>query len=164
MPVEKKGGTVEVVERIVQPIIQEMGLTLWDVRYEKEGSAWYLRIYIDKPGGVDIEDCEKVSRAVDAPIEQADPIPGSYYLEVSSPGIERELVKPEHFKAYEGEKVTLRLIRPLEDGQRSFTGVLGRFSDGEITLLTPQGQMAFPKKQTAFVRLYADFEAGGEQE
>ena len=93
----KKGNTVEIVTDIVKPVIEEMGLTLWDVRFEKEGAGWYLRVFIDKEGGVDINDCENVSRATDPLIDEADPITQAYYYEVSSPGIGRALVRPWHF-------------------------------------------------------------------
>ena len=86
---EKKPSTVQIVTDLVSPFAEALGLSLWDVRYEKEGAGWYLRIFIDKPGGVNIDDCEALSRAVDAPLDEADPIPESYTLEVSSPGIER---------------------------------------------------------------------------
>ena len=80
------------MEEIARPIADDLGLRIWDVRYLKEGSQWYLRVFIDKDGGVDINDCERMSRALDEPLDQADPIDGEYILEVSSPGIERELV------------------------------------------------------------------------
>lgn len=157
---QKRGSTVEIVREIVQPLAGAMGLDLWDVRYEKEGAAWYLRIYIDKPGGVTIEDCENLSRAVDAPIDEADPIPGSYYLEVWSPGMERELSRPEHFPPYIGREVRVRLIRPL-DGERELIGKLTGFEDGKVSLETNGKTVCIEKKQAAFIKLYVDFEAGG---
>ena len=100
-----KTNTVEAVTELVEPIVQEMGLQLWDVRFLKEGAQWYLRIFIDKDSGVTIDDCENVTRAVDEPLDALDPIEQNYILEVSSPGIERELIRPEHFDAFLGAKV-----------------------------------------------------------
>lgn len=156
-PEGKKGSTTEIVRQIVGPAARELGLDLWDVRYEKEGSAWYLRIFIDKPGGVTIADCEALSRCVDGPIDEADPIAGSYFLEVSSPGIERNLARPEHFAAYVGHTVSVRLIRPTEGGVRDFTGTLVGLFDDDVVINSPDGQrLSFAKKQTAFVRLHED--------
>lgn len=152
---------MDTVTHIVAPVAEKMGLILWDVRYEKEGSSWYLRLFIDKTGGVNIEDCENFSRAVDPLIDEADPVPGSYYLEVSSPGIERDLLRPEHFEAFLGHAVSVRLIRSQEDG-RDFVGKLLRFHEGMIEIETGDGKVrSFPQKQTAYVRLYEDYESGG---
>ena len=107
-----------------------MGLRLWDVRFEKEGSGWYLRYFIDKPGGVCIDDCERFSRAVDPLLDEADPIEQSYCLEVSSPGVERELTRPWHFEENLGRPVTARLISP-RGGVREFSGTLLRYADNQ---------------------------------
>lgn len=164
MASEKKRGTVQIVTEIAQPVAEELGVELWDVRYEKEGSSWYLRIFIDKEGGVNIDDCEAFSRTVDKLIDERDPIAGSYYLEVSSPGIERELIKPRHFERYLGHPVAVRLIRPV-DGVRDFVGTLCGYEDGQVTIELEQDiQMSFEKKEAAFVRLYEDYEAGGARE
>ena len=114
----KGGNTVSVVSAIAEPVAKQLGLDLWDVRFEKEGASWYLRIFIDKKEGISIDDCEKMSKAVDPLIEEADPIDQSYFLEVCSPGIERELRRPEHFEKMSGREVCVRLFRPLEDGTR----------------------------------------------
>ena len=111
----KKGGnTVELVTEIVKPIIEQLGLSLWDVRFVKEGADYFLRIFIDSENGITIEDCENVSRAVDLPLDEADPIPQSYCLEVCSPGIERELKKEEHFQAFIDSPVMVKMIRPID--------------------------------------------------
>jgi ribosome maturation factor RimP len=94
----KKGGVAETVRKLVLPYAETLGLSVWDVRYVREGGAWYLRIFIDKEGGVGIEDCEKLSRAIDKPLDELDPIKESYCLEVSSPGINRELTRPNILK------------------------------------------------------------------
>ena len=99
---KKSGNTVAAVAKLCEPFAQQLGLTIWDIRYVKEGSYWYLRIFIDKPEGVTLDDCEAMSRAINDPLDQLDPIDGEYCLEVCSPGIDRELVRPEHFEAFLG--------------------------------------------------------------
>ena len=103
----KGGNTVKTVWEIVEPFAQELGLKIWDVRFLKEGSSWYLRIFIDKDGGVSIDDCVDLTHAINKPLDEADPIEQAYFLEVSSPGVERDLVRDEHFTAYIGEKIKL---------------------------------------------------------
>ena len=107
-------NTAETVWKIAEPYIKELGLELWDVRFVKEGAEWYLRIFIDSENGITIDDCEAVSRAIDEPLDIADPIDRSYCLEVSSPGIERELVREEHFERFIGADVMVKMIRPLD--------------------------------------------------
>ena len=101
----KGGNTVKTVWEIVEPLAKELGLSIWDVRFLKEGSSWYLRIFIDKDGGVSIDDCVDLTHAINKPLDEADPIEQAYFLEVSSPGVERDLVRDEHFNAYIGEKI-----------------------------------------------------------
>lgn len=133
----KPGNTAAAVWKLAQPIAESLGLMVWDVRFVKEGALWYLRIYIDKPDGVGIEDCEAMSRAVNGPLDELDPIDQSYCLEVSSPGINRELTRPEHFEAFLDCFVIAKLIRPLEDGSREVGGILrSREEDGTIVLQT----------------------------
>lgn len=153
---KKKGGsTVSRVWALAQPIAGELGLSLWDVRFVKEGADWFLRIFIDRPEGVTIEDCEAMSRAVDKPLDELDAIEQSYCLEVCSPGLERELVRPEHFAQFEGWPVNVRLIRPLEDGRKDLRGVLlGLNEDGMVGLrLAGDEEVAVSKKDTASVKL-----------
>ena len=113
-------NTVERIADIIKPFADELGLDIWDVRFVKEGSQWYLRVFIDKDGGVSVDDCVNLTRAVTKPLDEADPIKQSYMLEVSSPGIERELVKDEHFEKFVGSSIILRTIRPIENEQRIF--------------------------------------------
>lgn len=163
MPVAGKGNTVQLCTQLAQPLADQMGLLLWDVRFEKEGSAWFLRFFIDKEGGVTIDDCADFSRAVEKLVDEADPIDQSYFLEVSSPGTERELVRPWHFQRYVGSRVTVRLIRPVQ-GQKELVGRLAGFEDGCVRL-EPDGQqevLAIPKSERAFVRLVDEFEFKGE--
>lgn len=145
-----KGSTTEAVRALVQPYAEQLGLRIWDVTFTKEGTSWYLRIYIDKDGGVNIDDCAAMSRAVDEPLDEADPIDQAYFLEVCSPGIERELRREEHFAAYIGQKVKVRLIRAV-DGVREFSGVLKDFQDGVLTVETSQGSITFNKKDAAHI-------------
>lgn len=145
------------MRKLALPCAQRLGLSVWDVRYEKEGGAWYLRIFIDKPGGVGINDCEAMSRAVSAPLDELDPIRESYCLEVSSPGVNRELRRSEHFEASLGSRVTARLIRPAENGTREMSGVLAGYEDGKIKLTADSGEtVELPLRETAWVRLAED--------
>ena len=142
----------DTVAALARPIVEEKGCSLWDVEYVKEAGEWFLRLYIDKPGGVGIDDCEAVSRPVSDLLDERDPIPGSYTFEVSSAGLERALRRPEHFAACMGQKVDVKLYRPLE-GKREFTGLLENYQDGAVTV---DGR-TFEKKDVAQVRLHADF-------
>lgn len=154
----KGKNTVKVAEELALPVVEELGLDLWDVRFEKEGSNWYLRYFIDKENGVDIDDCVRVSRAIEKLLDEADPIEQSYTLEVCSPGMERHLIKDAHFQRYMGHPVTVRLIRPV-DGGREFTGTLAGKEGDEIRLtLDGNREMAFRKSEAAYVRLFVDFD------
>lgn len=148
-----KGNTVSRVTDIVKPYADELGLDLWDVRFVKEGTDWYLRIFIDKPDGVSIDDCVDLTHAITKPLDEADPISQSYLLEVSSPGVERELTKDEHFEKYVGADVMMRLIRPI-DKVRDFNGKLLSYDNGEITLELKDGErITVNKKETSYVKL-----------
>ena len=151
----KGGSTVAAVEAIALPIAQELGLRIWDVRYLKEGSQWFLRVFIDKDGGIDINDCERMSRALDAPLDEADPIAGEYVLEVSSPGIERELVRPEHFAQFIGADIMVKMIRPIEGIGREFKGVLTAYEDDEVTITDHSGEnmVTIHRKDAAYIKL-----------
>ncbi len=153
----KKINTVDAVTELVEPIVEKMGLTLWDVRFVKEGALWYLRIFIDRDSGVTIEDCENVTRAVDQPLDELDPIEQNYILEVSSPGIERELIKPEHFDAFLGADVMIRLIRPDENGEKEFRGTLIAHDKDTVTITEDGDQRVINKKDTVYIKL-DDFE------
>jgi len=162
MPKEKKPRTADIARGLALTVLEELGLALWDLRFEKEGTNWYLRYFIDKPGGVNIQDCEAFSRAIDKLLDQADPIEQSYILEVSSPGIERALTRPEHFALYTGRRVHIRLIRP-RDGQRDLIGeLISRDEDGGVTIELPQGPLTIPKAEIAGVKLAADTDTGGK--
>ena len=152
----KGGNTVKTVWEIVEPFAQELGLRIWDVRFLKEGSSWYLRIFIDKDGGVSIDDCVDLTHAINKPLDEADPIEQAYFLEVSSPGVERDLVRDEHFEAYIGEKIKVKMIRPIE-GKREFSGILSDYSDGNITISLDEGGFTFTKKEASWIKV-DDFE------
>lgn len=155
-----KKNTAAIAEELAAPILEEMGLQLWDVVYEKEGSGWYLRYYVDKDGGIDINSCEAFSRAISDVLDEADPIDGSYTLEVSSPGIERQLTRDWHFETLMGQQLLVRLIRPVE-GVRDFIGTLTDYRDGTLTLLLDEKtEMNVERGETAFIRLYNDFSGG----
>lgn len=149
----KGGNTVAVVREIAKPIAEELGLEIWDVRFLKEGSQWYLRIFIDKDGGVSIDDCVDFTHAINKPLDEADPIEQAYCLEVSSPGIERELVRDEHFEKSLGKKVMLKTIRPV-DGEREFKGVLESFDGTAVTVkVNDELSKVFTVKETAWIKL-----------
>ena len=143
----------DVVAQLAQPIVEQAGCTLWDVEYVKEAGEWFLRVYIDKKGGVDINDCEAVSRPLSDLLDEADPIQGSYTFEVSSAGLDRPLKKPEHFAACAGQQVDVRFYRPV-DGRKEYTGALvGCDGDGNVTV----DDKTFEKKDVAQVRLHVTF-------
>lgn len=146
-------NTVTTVWEIVAPYVKELNLQLWDVRFVKEGACWYLRIFIDSENGITIEDCENVSRAIDEPLDIADPISESYCLEVSSPGVERELTRPEHFEQFMGADVMVKMIRPLEGVGKEFFGVLTGADKTSCTVNTAKGEVTFNKKDSVWVKL-----------
>lgn len=149
----KGGNTVKTVWEIVEPLANELGLKIWDIRFLKEGASWYLRVFIDKDGGVSIDDCVNLSHAIDKPLDEADPIEQAYYLEVSSPGVERDLVRDEHFTANIGEKIKVKMIRPV-DGKREFSGILSDYTDGNITITCEDEEgFTFTKKEASWVKL-----------
>ncbi len=136
-------SVAEKVYDLVKDTVESCGVSLWDVRFVKEGASHYLRIFIDKPEGVSINDCTEVSHAVDPLIDEADPIDCSYYLEVCSPGTERELSRPHHFEYGLDKNVTVKLFKAV-DGKKEFTGVL-KSADGDITIDTENGEITFSK-------------------
>ena len=159
------GNTVAAVTSIAKPIAEKLGLILWDVKFVKEGASWYLRIFIDKPGGVTLDDCEAMSRAVNDPLDEADPISQAYFLEVSSPGIERELTRPEHFEAMKGRDVSVNLYRPTEDGVKEIiAGLVGLEGDNIVLSDLDGTRFEINKKDAVSVRLYdcGDYFAGGD--
>ena len=146
----------DTVTALAAPIVEEAGCSLWDVEYVKEAGTWFLRVYIDKEGGVSIDDCEAVSRPLSDRLDEADPIEGSYTFEVSSAGADRVLKKPEHFAQFRGQEVEVKLYRPRE-GRKEFVGLLQSWEDGNVTLDAGGTPIHFEKKEIALVRLYPRF-------
>ena len=146
----------ELVAALAAPIAEQNGCTLWDVEYVREAGQWFLRVYIDKPEGISINDCEAVSRPLSDALDEADPIEGSYVLEVSSAGAYRPLKKPAHFQQFLGAEVDVRLYRPL-DGRKEYTGVLKGYDGGDVTIETAGEARTFVKKDVAQVRLTVHF-------
>ena len=146
----------DLTAELALPIVEELGCTLWDVEYVKEAGSWYLRVYIDKEEGVSIDDCEAVSRALDPLLDEADPIPDAYTFEVSSAGADRPLKKPEHFTAFLGAEVDVKFYKPI-DGQKSRTGVLAGYENGDVTLELGGETATYSKQDIAAVRLHVSF-------
>lgn len=146
----------ELVSALAAPLAEAAGCALWDVEYVREAGQWFLRIYIDKEGGVSIDDCEAVSRPLSDALDEADPIEGSYVLEVSSAGADRPLKKPEQFAAFMGAEVEVRLYRAV-DGRKDHVGVLAGYENGDVTIETADGPKTFLKKDVAQTRLYVRF-------
>jgi len=141
------------ITKLLAPVIEAQGVNLYDMEFLKEGADKILRLYIDSDAGIDLNDCERVSRAAEAVLDEHDPIPTAYYLEVSSPGVERKLTKPEHFVRYTGHKIALKLYGPI-DGRRKFSGLLTRYEDGNLSLTEEDGQMhQFEQAQISSCRL-----------
>ena len=147
----------ELTAELAAPAIAEQNCTLWDVEYVKEAGTWFLRVFIDKEGGISIEDCEAVSRPLSDKLDEADPIEGSYTLEVSSAGADRALKKPEHFRQFTGSEVEIKLYRP-RDGRKEHVGILTEYAeDGSVTIDVAGTPTTFEKKELAQVRLYVRF-------
>lgn len=152
-----KNNTAAQVEAIALPVAGACGVDIWDIRFEKEGPDWFLRIFLDKPEGITIEDCEKFSRMIDPLLDEADPISQSYVLEVSSPGLGRRLTRPEHFARMKGERVLVRFIRP-ENGEREVYGTLLDEADGAVVILRESdgAQQTIESEKTSFIKLCDD--------
>ncbi len=150
----KGGNTVAAVFKLGKPIADRLGLDIWDVRVVKEGAAWYLRIFIDKENGVTIDDCEAFSMEIDPILDENNVIEQSYCLEVSSPGLERELTRDEHFEKYIGSDVMVRLIRPMEGIGRELDGVLCACDKDTIELAdADDNRLTINKKDTVWIKL-----------
>jgi len=146
----------EQVAAFAQPIVEANGCSLWDVEYVREGSERYLRLYIDKEGGVDITDCENVHRAVDPILDEKDPIAESYHFEVCSAGLERALKRPSDFAQFMGAAVLVKLYRP-RNGLKEIPGVLRGYDAGRVTVEAGKETITFEKSEVALVRLRVEF-------
>ncbi len=145
-------------ESMIAPILEENALSLVDVEYVKEAGQWYLRFYIDKEGGVNINDCETVSRAMSALLDQDDFIEDAYILEVSSPGLGRPLKKDKDFVRNTGREIEFKLFK-AEDGAKEFVGVLKAFDKETVTVLFEEEEKVFERKNIALIREYVDWDA-----
>ena len=148
-------NVAERVFSLIKDTVHQQNVTLWDVRFVKEGASWYLRVFIDKEDGISIDDCTNVSHAIDPVIDEADPIDKAYFLEVCSPGLERELTRDFHFQSVLGEKIKIKLYKAL-DGKKEFIGTLKECGE-KIVLLTETDEITFNLKDISKANL-CDFE------
>ena len=146
----------ELVASFSQPIVEGYGCKLWDVEYVREGSERFLRLYIDKDGGVSIDDCEAIARAVDPILDEKDPIAESYHFEVCSAGLERALRRPSDFAQFMDSPVLVKLYRPY-NGLKEIPGILRGYEDGRVTVEAGKETITFEKSQVALVRLRVEF-------
>ena len=146
----------ELVASFAEPVVKAHGCELWDVEYVREGSDYFLRLYLDKEGGVDITDCEAISRAMDPILDEKDPIANSYIFEVCSAGLERALKRPSDFARFMGSAVTVKLYRP-RNGLKEIPGVLTGYEEGRVTLEAGKETITFEKSEVALVRLRVEF-------
>ena len=146
----------ELIEKLAQPVVEAHGCSLWDVEYVREGTEYFLRLYLDKEGGVDITDCEAISRAMDPILDEADPIQTSYHFEVCSAGLERALKRPSDFERFMGSPITVKLYRP-RNGLKELPCVLKGYEDGVLTVEAGKETIVFQKSEVALVRLRVEF-------
>ena len=146
----------DLVVEFSKPIIESHGYSLWDVEYVREGSERYLRIYLDKEGGIDIDDCEKIHRAIDPILDEKDPIAESYHFEVCSAGLERTLKRPENFMQFMNSPILVKLYRP-RNGLKELPGILRGYEDGRVTVEAGKETITFEKSEVALVRLRVEF-------
>ena len=146
----------EKVAALAKPVVEEEGCTLWDVEYVREGGCWYLRLLIDKEGGLGIDDCERISRRMDPILDEADLIPDSYVFEVGSAGAERQLKRPGDFEQFMGSEVELKLYQP-RDGKKLYVGSLAAYDNGDVSLKVGKEEIRFAKAQIAQVKLHVTF-------
>ncbi|HZJ58264.1 MAG TPA: ribosome maturation factor RimP [Clostridia bacterium] len=151
-----KKSVEEIAREIALPIIEELDYELVDLEYKKEGPHWCLRLYIDKPGGITIDDCQEASKRVSDALDLKDPIPHNYFLEVSSVGLDRPLKKEEDFVRFKGHKVDIRLYRAI-DGSKSFTGDLIGLVEGAIRVQVGEKAIDFERDQVAIIKLSVEF-------
>ena len=146
----------EIVAKIAEPVVQAHGCQLWDVEYVREGDQRFLRIFLDKETGVDINDCEAISRAMDPLLDEADPIAESYHFEVCSAGLERTLKRPGDFERFMGSAITVKLYRP-RNGLKEIPCVLKGYEEGKVTVEAGKETITFEKSEVALVRLRVEF-------
>ena len=151
-----KSRIEQVVEELAEPILEELNYELVDVEFKKEKGDWYLRFYIDKPGGITLDDCQKFSERISDKLDETDPIPHRYYLEVSSPGLDRPLKQDTDFVRFKGRKVHVKLYRSV-NGIKNYYGSLIGLEDGKV-VIEDEGQIySFPRQDIAVIRLVVEF-------
>ena len=141
------------VTELAKTVVEEEGCSLWDVEYVREAGDWFLRVFIDKDGGVGIDDCERISRRLDPILDEADPIPDHYVFEVGSAGAERELKRPRDFEQFMGSDVEVRLYQPV-NGCKVYVGALSGYDNGRVTVTAGKNEVSFDKSQIALVKLH----------
>lgn len=151
-----KQKTAAIVTELIQPVFEGLEFELVDVTFTKEGNGWYLRIFIDKPGGVDIEDCQNISREIDRILDEKDPIPQSYTLEVSSPGLERPLKKPADYDRFKGNLANITTYIPVA-GKKNFCGRLIGLRGSDVVLNVNGSEIIIPFEQVAGAHLEVEF-------
>lgn len=144
------------VENLLKDIIENLGYELYDVQYVKEGKDFYLRIVIDKEKGIDLNDCEKVNDAINDILDEADYIKDQYFLEVSSPGLERTLRKEKHFQSQIGNKILIKLFKPISK-KKEFEGILKSYSEDELILIQDEEEVKIEVKNIALARTVFDW-------
>ena len=157
MKLKKNGATEQKVYALAAPLAESLGLVIWDVRFEKEGASWYLRVFIDKDEGISIDDCEAMSRPLSDLLDEADPIDQQYFLEVGSAGLERQLKRPSDFARFMGSPVLVKTYQN-RDGRKEFAGKLAGYEDGAVLLdMGGAEPVRFEKNEVALVRLRVEF-------
>jgi len=144
------------VAEFAKPVVEGFGCQLWDVEYVREGSERFLRVFIDKDGGIDIDDCEKIHRALDPILDEKDPIAESYHFEVCSAGLERPLKRPADFEKFMNSPILVKLYRP-RNGLKELPGILRGYEEGRVTLEAGKETITFEKSEVALVRLRVEF-------
>ena len=144
------------VAEFAKPVVEGFGCQLWDVEYVREGSERFLRVFIDKDGGIDIDDCEKIHRALDPILDEKDPIAESYHFEVCSAGLERPLKRPADFEKFMNSPILVKLYRP-RNGLKELPGILRGYEEGRVTLEAGKETITFEKSEVALARLRVEF-------
>jgi len=157
LKIKKNGSTELKVKEIAQPIADELGLTIWDVSYVKEGAEWYLRVFIDKEDGIDLDDCEAMTRPLNEKLDELDPVSGSYILEVGSAGLERELVRESHFEACIGLDVRVHLIIAA-DGVKDYVGTLAGYDKNSVKITVDGEEKEVSLSEAAYIKLYEEYD------
>ncbi len=146
----------DAVTALAKDVVEAQGCSLWDVEYVKEAGTYYLRVFIDKEGGVSIDDCEAISRVLDPILDEADPIPDSYVFEVGSAGAERELKRPSDFEQFMGSEIEVKTYRPI-NGRKAFVGTLASYDNGTVTVTVGNENISLSPQNVARVKLHVSF-------